>query len=99
MRRGTMAALLAAALGVTGCETLDEGAGPGPAYGNYTYQGRDYQRLGNDCPAFSGPGAQMLDPWLACTREGQDFVRYRYGPDSERLTGAMADQLNIWFRR
>jgi hypothetical protein len=91
------AALAAAALGVTGCETVDAGGGPG--HGGYQYIGQDYQRLGNDCPAFGGSGAAMLDPWLACTREGQDLVRYRYGPDSARLDPDMADQLNIWFRK
>jgi hypothetical protein len=99
MRRAMTAALLVAALGVTGCATADRMAGPGHARGDYRYTGENYQRLGNDCPAFGGAGGRMLDPWLACTREGQDLVRYRYGRESERLNPAMADQLNIWFRK
>ena len=99
MRTAMMAALLAATLGLAACETYDEDMGPGPGFGGYRYVGQDYQRLGNDCPAFGGRGGAMLDPWLACTREGQEFVRYRYGPRSDRITPAMADELNIWFRR
>jgi len=98
MRSGTIAALLAAALGLAACETYDSDMGPGRGPGGYRYTGHDYQRLGNECPAFRGPGAPMLDPWLACTREGQALVRYRYGPASERLTPQMADSLNVWFR-
>lgn len=94
MRRVTIAALLAAAVGLAACETYESDRGPD----GYRYVGHDYQRLGNDCPAFSGPGAPMLDPWLACTHEGQALVRYRYGPASAHLTPEMADRLNIWFR-
>ena len=82
MRRMTIAVLLGTALGLAACETYDSDGG----YAGYRYVGRDYQRLGNDCPAFGGPGAPMLDPWLACTREGQALVRYRYGPASARLS-------------
>jgi hypothetical protein len=97
MRSAMIVALLVTALGLAACETYEEGMEPGPAA--YRYVGQDYQRLGNHCAVFGGPGAPMLDPWLACTREGQDLVRYRYGPRSGNLSPAMADRLNIWFRR
>jgi hypothetical protein len=97
MRSLVIGALLAAGFGLAACDTYGGGNRPG-RYGGYSYRGGDYERLGNDCHAFGGPGGAMLDPWLACTDEGRDLVRYRYGRDSERLTAAMADSLNVWFR-
>ena len=91
-------ALFAAALGVAACQTYyDDRGGP---YGRYDYVGRDYDRLGNDCGFFQGKGGRLLDPWLACTREGQELVRYRFDGDDDRRVGrGTADRANIWFRR
>jgi hypothetical protein len=50
--------------------------------------------------AGEGAGGDLLDPWLACTREGQKLVRDRYDRDEDRvLTEATAEEANIWFRR
>jgi hypothetical protein len=99
MRNIATGALLAAALGVAACSTYyDEGYRRG--YGGYGYDGRDYQRIGNDCRFFRGGGAERLDPWLACTREGRGIVRDRFDRDRDRRIGrATADRANIWFRR
>jgi opacity protein-like surface antigen len=101
MRNMAIGALLATALGVSACATYyGEGYGRGGGYGGYGYDGRDYQRLGNDCGFFAGSGGRRLDPWLACTREGQGIVRYGFDEDQDRrLTGKTADRANIWFRR
>lgn len=49
---------------------------------------------------FSGPGADKLDPWLAETREGQQFVRdnYSVGRSSE-ISNSVAINVNQFFRR
>jgi hypothetical protein len=73
-------------------------------YAGYHYTGYDYgpqyDRQGNQCQAFQGSGGDRLDPWLACTQEGQDFLRGRYDSDSDhRINDGTADEANIWFRR
>ncbi|TFI60179.1 hypothetical protein E2493_00235 [Sphingomonas parva] len=102
MRAAAILTLFATALGVAACETYndyDHGYGRHD-YGRYDYSGRDYDRLGNDCGFFEGAGGDLLDPWLACTREGQQLVRDRYDQDEDRrLTEATAEEANIWFRR
>jgi hypothetical protein len=99
MRNIAVGALLAAALGVSACAAYyDEGYRRG--YGGYGYDGRDYQRIGNSCRFFKGSGAGRLDPWLACTREGQGIVRDRFDRGRNRRIGRdTADRANIWFRR
>jgi hypothetical protein len=92
MRTVAIATLMAASIGVAACATYDRGRG------DYGYDGRSYQRLGNDCGSFGGPGGKRLDPWLACTEEGEDIVRSRYAR-SGRLSGDEADEANVWFRR
>jgi hypothetical protein len=101
--RGVLAAtMLVLAGAVSACATYyddDYGYGRG-GYGGYDYVGRGYDRLGNDCGVFRGRGGHRLDPWLACTREGQDIVRYRFDEDHDRSIGReTADRANIWFRR
>ena len=101
MRKAATILLLAAAFGAAGCQTYDDdGYGDrGGRYGGYDYVGSDYERLGNDCNAFGGPGGDMLDPWLACTGEGEDLVRALFGGRDGRIDEATADRANIWFRR
>jgi hypothetical protein len=104
MRAAAIVTLFATALGVAACETYndyDRGYGGGRNdYGSYDYTGRDYDRIGNDCGFFEGGGGDLLDPWLACTREGQKLVRDRYDRDEDRVVSeATAEQANIWFRR
>jgi hypothetical protein len=98
MRTGFALCLFAAAAGVAACSTYyDDGR---HNYGRYAYDGRDYDRLGNGCGFFAGRGGELLDPWLACTREGQELVRYRFDGDRDRRVKARtADRANIWFRR
>jgi hypothetical protein len=100
MRTATLILALAAATSVAACTTYDDYGGHSRAYGDYAYDGRDYQRLGNDCGFFEGEGGSALDPWLACTDEGQQLVRDRYDEDRDRrVTLATADEANVWFRR
>ena len=99
MRAPAIVTLFAAALGAAACATYyDEGRGRG--YGGYDYAGEDYQRLGNDCGFFEGEGGDLLDPWLACTREGRQLVRDRYDQDEDRRVSVeTANEANVWFRR
>ena len=102
MRMAAILTLFASALSMAACATYyDDGYGyERRGYGGYDYVGRHYDRLGNDCGFFRGRGGRLLDPWLACTREGQDIVRYRFdGDDDARIGRETADRANIWFRR
>jgi hypothetical protein len=93
--------LFVAAVSVAACETYYDESGYGRGrYGGYDYAGGDYERLGNDCGFFRGRGGQWLDPWLACTEEGQEIVRYGFDSgDNARIGRRTADRANIWFRR
>jgi hypothetical protein len=101
MRHAAIAALLAASLGMSACQTYgNDGYRSQGRYGGYDYSGRDYDRLGNDCGFFRGSGGGLLDPWLACTREGQDLVRRMFDKgQNRRISRETADRANIWFRR
>ena len=100
MRALAIGALFTAVLSMTACSTYYDEYGSRGGYGGYDYVGRDYDRIGNDCRFFRGSGGDMLDPWLACTREGQEFVRGRFDTDEDRRIGRRgADRANIWFRR
>ena len=97
MRKSSIAAVAAAFI-VTGCATYDRDYGD--RGGDFDYAGSDYDRLGNDCGTFGGPGGDMLDPWLACTGEGEDLVRALFGVGrAGRVDEETADRANIWFRR
>ena len=100
MRSLAIGALFTAALTMAACANYYDEYGARGGYGGYDYVGGDYQRIGNDCGFFRGKGGEALDPWLACTREGQDFVRGRFDTDEDRRIGRRgADRANIWFRR
>ena len=100
MRAAAIVTLFATAVGAAACATYYDDYGSGRPYGDYRYAGGDYDRLGNDCGFFEGSGGTLLDPWLACTREGQELVRYRYDSDEDRRIGSdTADEANVWFRR
>ena len=95
MRKSSVAAPIAAALALAGCATYDDGRDR-----DYRYAGSDYDRLGNDCRTFGGSGGPLLDPWLACTGEGEDLVRAMFDRGHNgRLSRKTADRANIWFRR
>ena len=98
MRAVSIGTLFAAALGIAACATYYDDYGSNR--GGYDYVGRDYQRIGNECGFFGGSGGRDLDPWLACTPEGQGIVRRGFDRDGDRRLGAKtADRANIWFRR
>ena len=44
-------------------------------------------------------GGDMLDPWLACTREGEDLVRPMFAGGTAQDQADQAERANIWFRR
>ena len=95
MRKSSFALLLAT-LALAGCASDRDRHG----YGDYRYGGSEYDRLGNDCGTFRGTGGRLLDPWLACTGEGEDLVRYMFDRDHDgRIGRKTADRANIWFRR
>jgi hypothetical protein len=100
MRRGIIATLFTAALGVTSCAYYDDYAQAAPAgYGPYGYHGRAYGH--HQGPAsFTGEGAALLDPWLAETPEGRRFVGTRFDARADgRISAEAARHANIWFRR
>jgi hypothetical protein len=107
MRKAALAGLLAVAAGAPGLAYYDQDYGDGPSpfaspgvHGGYDYQGQDYDRPGNDCAYFDGSGADLLDPWLACTEEGRELVRDGFDrEESGFISEELADQANIWFRR
>ena len=95
MRKSSVA-LLAVVAALAACSTYDDGYGRG----GYQYSGSDYDRLGNDCGTFGGSGGELLDPWLACTGEGEDLVRAKFDRDHDgRIGRKTADRANVWFRR
>ncbi len=103
MRRSAIVALLALALGVTSCAYYDEYAGGrGGRYGDYRYDGGawDGDRWDEAAMRLHGPGARMLDPWLALTGEGRDILALGFRAGANGFVSAeMADRANIWFRR
>lgn len=107
MRRPAIVALLALALGVSACAYYDDyGSGYGPPglspYGDYAYAGAAYDRgaWNGGSMRLEGPGAEILDPWLARTPEGQDIVALGFNAGANRaISREMADRANVWFRR
>jgi hypothetical protein len=107
MRRPAIMALLAVAIGVSACAYYDDyGAGYGPPgaslRGDYMYAGTGFARGAWDegSMRLGGPGAEILDPWLALTSEGRDILvrGFNAGPDGA-ISEDMADRANVWFRR
>jgi hypothetical protein len=91
--------LFGSALGIAACTTYYDDGGRSRV-GGYDYVGRDYDRPGNGCGFFGGSGGRVLDPWLACTREGQGIIARRFDSDRDRrITRATAERANVGFRR
>lgn len=90
-------ATLAAAAALAGCTTYDDRGG----YGRYRYEGSAWNaRSGGGGGPLRGPGVDVLDPWLAETREGS--VILRSGWESARggfVDPDVAERANAWFRR
>jgi hypothetical protein len=102
MRRSGIVALLALALGVTSCAYYDDYAYGGGRFGDYRYDGMAYDpsRWDEAAMRLQGPGAGMLDPWLALTSEGRDILAAGFGARGNGFVSAeTADRANIWFRR
>jgi hypothetical protein len=109
MRRPAIMALLALALGVSACAYYDDygsgyayGPPGGSLYGDYTYAGAAYDRGGWDEESMrlGGPGAHILDPWLALTSEGRDILALGFNAGANgAISREMADRANVWFRR
>ena len=111
MRIRSTLALAAALAGLSACTSYGEAPyapeGPPPIaaqddddrYGDYSYDGDDFDRRGGHGD-FRGPGAEVLDPWLAETREGWFIVTRGF---SEAAEGFVSDEIavraNTWFRR
>ena len=92
MRIHLLATLGAAALATGGCATYDmERAYAGSAWS---------AERGDPGGALQGPGMEILDRWLAETREGRTIVRlgFRDAADGE-VSEDIAHRANIWFRR
>ncbi len=107
MRRPAIVALLALALGVSACAYYDDygsgyGAPGGSLYGDHMYAGAAYDRGAWDegTMRLGGPGAQILDPWLALTSEGRDILALGFNAGANGyISREMADRANVWFRR
>ena len=107
MRRPAIMALLALALGVSACAYYDDyGSGYGPPggalYGDYMYAGAAYDRAAWDegSMRLDGPGAPILDPWLALTSEGRDILALGFNAgENGTISEEMAGRANVWFRR
>ncbi len=105
MRRRTIMGLLTLALGVSACAyygDYGQGSYSGVGYGDYRYDGSDYDRSrwAGDAEGFGGRGAHILDPWLALTPEGRQVVTLGFDDnDNGRISEETAHRANLWFRR
>jgi len=90
--------VLAAAVSLAACATYGHRGGHG-GYGAYRYDGSAWAARHGGNP-FHGPGADLLDPWLAETDEGRAMVRAGWrGARRGRIGRETAERANIWFRR
>ncbi len=107
MRRLGIIALFGLATGVSACAYYDDyGSGYGPPggarFGDYMYAGSSYDREGwnEGAVRVDGPGARLLDPWLALTSEGRDILALGFNAGGDGyISEEMADRANVWFRR
>ncbi|HYJ29346.1 MAG TPA: hypothetical protein VEW25_03290, partial [Allosphingosinicella sp.] len=89
--------VLAAAVSLAACATYGHRGGHG-GYGAYRYDGSAWAARHGGNP-FHGPGADLLDPWLAETDEGRAMVRAGWrGARRGRIGRETAERANIWFR-
>lgn len=91
-------ALVVLAAGVTAACAYrgDYGYAPDP-YGEDGMRYGEYSYFGD---RFAGRGADLLDPWLADTKEGRTIVAAGFsGAADGRIDAGTADRANVWFRR
>ncbi len=105
MRQPAIIALLSVALGVSTCSyhnDLGYGAPAQAAFGAYRYAGAAYDEASWDQAKaqLAGPGAAMLDPWLAVTAEGRAILARGFKAEGSGIvTREVAERANLWFRR
>lgn len=93
----TLTLMAGAALGLSAC-AYSGGYGSGYAYDDGSYYG-DYRYDGRDYDTGYAGGEDMLDPWLGLTPEGRDIVALGFSSDGQGLSEDKAYRANIWFRR
>ena len=87
-------ACAAAAAALAGCATYDDYGG-----GHYRYEGSEWAVRQGGGP-LRGPGAALLDPWLAETEEGWAIVRAGWRSARDGWIDEGTDErANIWLRR
>lgn len=100
MRRGIIASLFTMAVGVSACAYYNDHAHASPGgFGLYRYQGGAYAGI-EPAAHFTGTGAELLDPWLASTREGRRLVSTRFDARRDgRISAETAHHANLRFGR
>ena len=101
MRRVLLAtSIMATALGAAACAHDDFHVAPAyAAYGPYAYAGQAWADRRPWQGDLTGPGVDMLDPWLRETAEGRAIVTLGFHAAAEgHVSEAIADRANIWFR-
>jgi hypothetical protein len=94
--------LFMAAVGVSACAYYNESpyGYHGHRYGDYRYSGQHYAGWSRSPEGFAGSGADLLDPWLAQTREGRTVVGLGFDEGRRgRISAETAHRANAWFRR
>ena len=93
MRRAILLLILAAGTGA--CAYDSYRAGP-PGYDGVEWRGGRMPYQG----PLSGPGLDVLDPWLRETDEGRAIVTMGFMDAAEGIVSEdVAHRANIWFRR
>jgi hypothetical protein len=92
--------LAAAAASLSACATYgDYGRDDDYRSGRYRYEGSAWASRHGNGP-LRGPGADVLDPWLAETEEGNLIVRAGWrGARDGWIDPETAERANVWFRR
>jgi hypothetical protein len=80
-----------AALAMGGCATVDM---------ERAYAGAAWDGERPEVEELEGPGVEILDRWLAETREGRRIVTLGFRDAAEgEISEDVAHRANIWFRR
>lgn len=72
----------------------------GRGYGGYAYDGAEWRERRPYAGELTGPGVDVLDPWLIDTREGRAIVTLGWNDAGNGyVSEEVAHRANIWFRR